>query len=318
MCGVLHFKCKLDAVYLCFLMQRIFLFIINPVSGTRTKAGLESFLHSRSKLAALNYYIKHTTADLNTSQVKAWINELSATDLIACGGDGTVNVAANAVANTAVKLGIIPVGSGNGLARSAGIPLKPSQAFDLILLNTTIAVDAFIVNGKFACMLCGVGLDAAVAHSFASSIKRGLVTYIKQSIFQFAKAKPFAFRIAVGDCVFNTEAFFICIANSNQFGNNLTIAPVASLTDGLLDLIIVKRMPKLAMLFFVIKQVLGFNRVTTISTNLEKHPIIYLQTPQLTLQNLDAALLHIDGDPAETAPQIDVKILPGAINLLIK
>src|SRR6185437_16612354 len=106
----------------------------------------------------------------------------------------------------------------------------------------------------FSCMLCGIGFDASVAHAFAKQKKRGLQTYIKVSTLQFFKAKPFSFEIKLKDGLLKTEAFFICIANSNQFGNNFTIAPKASLSDGLLDVIEVKKMSKLRIVWSVLKQ----------------------------------------------------------------
>ena len=112
-----------------------------------------------------------------------------------------------------------------------------------------------MVNGRFACMLCGLGLDAQVAYDFAQQPKRGLATYIKQVFKNFFSAKSFPFEI---DCLGEslvTDAFFISVANSNQFGNHFTIAPKASLSDGLLDVVIVKKQYKLSMVMQTVWQV---------------------------------------------------------------
>ena len=127
-------------------------------------------------------------------------------------------------------------------------------------------------------MLCGIGFDALVAHEFAKEKRRGLQTYIKVSAINFFKAKPYLFDIRLKNKSFRTEAFFISIANSNQFGNNFTIAPQASLGDGLLDIVIVKKMSKFMLPFSVISQVTGINAVQHANDYINNKNIIYLQT----------------------------------------
>ena len=110
-------------------------------------------------------------------------------------------------------------------------------------------------------MLCGLGFDAQVAHDFAVQGKRGLMTYIKQTISNFFAAKSYSFDIVNQGKSFNTDAYFISIANSNQFGNNFTIAPSASLSDGLLDIVIVTSQNKLSLLLQTFKQIRGKNKL---------------------------------------------------------
>ncbi|HRA11101.1 MAG TPA: diacylglycerol kinase, partial [Chitinophagaceae bacterium] len=158
----------------------------------------------------------------------------------------------------------------------------------------------------FACMLCGLGFDAKVAHDFAQQPKRGLTTYIKEIIKNFFSAKTYSFDITINRNTFSIDAFFISIANSNQFGNNFTIAPKASLSDGLLDIVIVTKQSKLSLVLQTLKQITGNNKLQSEAIEEKKKGIIYLQTDKLTILNKSEAPLHIDGDPAETPTSIEV------------
>src|SRR5690606_5055290 len=116
-------------------------------------------------------------------------------------------------------------------------------------------VDGFTINNQFACMLCGIGFDGKVAHDFALSGHRGLATYVKKIFNNFLSARSYPFKIKLNNKTFRTEAYFISIANSNQFGNHFTIAPKASLNDGLVDIVIVTDQSKFTFLYNTIVQV---------------------------------------------------------------
>jgi len=298
-------------------MKRNLLFLINPISGTKSKDALEIYLKRKAAAAGLPYSVLYSTASMDAHTVLHAVEDAHATDLIVCGGDGTVNLAAKAVQQTNINLGIIPVGSGNGLARCAGIPLKPGAAFNVILKSNIQHTDAFKVNDHFSCMLSGLGLDAAVAENFAKSASRGLFTYTTQTLIQFFKANPYQFGIELPGFNFYSDAFFISIANSNQFGNNVTIAPKASLCDGLLDIVIVQKMLKASVPMAVLKQLRGNNKLRSIADAVGKQNVIYLQTPSLNIVNKQLAPLHIDGDPCETVKDLNIKVLPAAFRLLV-
>lgn len=166
-------------------------------------------------------------------------------------------------------------------------------------------------------MLCGLGFDAQVAHDFAQQPKRGLATYVKQSVKNFIKAQPYQFDITHKGRTFSTEAFFISVANSNQFGNNFTIAPKASLHDGLLDIIVVKKMSKARMIWAVLKQIRSGEVGAHEERNFHKKEVLYFQTDNLIIHNHQLAPLHIDGDPATTAKKFKIEILPNAFKLIM-
>lgn len=218
--------------------------------------------------------------------------------------------------NCIVNFGIIPCGSGNGLALSASIPKQHGKALDIILTGKASAIDGFYINNQFACMLCGLGFDARVAHDFARQSKRGLATYIKQVVKNFFSAKPYTFEIKLKKKTISVDAFFISVANSNQFGNNFTIAPRACLDDGLLDIVIVTAQNKISLLLETFKQVRGKNKLQTGFIHTKKMPVIYFQTDHLTILNPADAPLHIDGDPAESAAELMIQVKKKCFRLL--
>jgi len=166
-------------------------------------------------------------------------------------------------------------------------------------------------------MLCGLGFDAQVAHDFSKQKKRGLATYVKQSTKNFLKAETYPFTMSIGKDTLTTEAFFISIANSNQFGNNFTIAPQASLYDGLLDIVIVNKMSKMRMLWNVIKQIRKGEVRPYEDKKYHRTDIGYFQTKKLTIQNPQLAPLHVDGDPAVTAAVFEIEVIEKAFRLLM-
>jgi YegS/Rv2252/BmrU family lipid kinase len=237
--------------------------------------------------------------------------------VVIIGGDGTVNSLVGALHHLNVNFGIIPFGSGNGLARAAGIPSRPKAALQLVLNGTAKNVDAFLVNQKFACMLSGMGFDAAVAHDFAAKHARGLFTYTQQSIVNYFKAQPYQFEVEIGEVHFFTDAFFISVANGNQFGNNVTIAPKANLCDGLLDVVIVQKMNKAKLPFAILRQIRGNNKLQEQINEITGKNILYFQTPEIKLKNLKGAPMHIDGEPVPSENEVDVKVLKNCFRLIM-
>ena len=281
-------------------MGRQFIYIINPISGTRNKQGLEKKITEGTKAANIPFTIFPSVASGDYSFLQPIIKEKKITDVIIVGGDGTISQVVGSLLGCNVNFGIIPSGSGNGLAYTAKIPPQPLKALSVILKGKPVATDGFMINGQFACMLCGLGLDAQVAFDFAQQSRRGLGTYVKQVVKNFFSAKTFPFEINAGGQSLVTDAFFISIANSNQFGNHFTIAPMASLSDGLLDIVIVTSQHKLSVVLKTVWQISGRNKLQTTNLIQKSKGVIYFQTDALSIRNQGGAPMHIDGDPAET------------------
>lgn len=297
-------------------MPRKIIYLVNPVSGTQTKSTLQNIISRETRKRGIDFDIVYTNAEGDYQFLKEEITSGKVSDVVVCGGDGSVNAVAAALMGTEVNIGIIPMGSGNGLALTAKIPVKTMPALDIIFNGRSSYIDGFFINDRFSCMLCGIGFDAAVAHEFAKEKRRGLQTYIKVTTTNFFSAKPYPFEIRSNEKSFETEAYFISVANSNQFGNNFTIAPHASLNDGLIDIVVVKKMSKLVLPFSVICHVTGITNAYSQHNDAEEGNIIYFQTSSLTIINKQQALLHIDGDPADTAERFDIRVVPNAFKLI--
>src|SRR4051794_12253680 len=155
-------------------MTRKLVFLINPISGTKGKSLLKEQISERTRKEGFHFEILHTSRDGNYDWLKEKIGKEKITDVIICGGDGTVSAVAASLLGIEVNIGIVPTGSGNGLALAAGISPLTSKALDIIFDGTASWIDGFFINQKFSCMLCGVGFDAKVAQAFAAEKRRGL------------------------------------------------------------------------------------------------------------------------------------------------
>ena len=298
------------------MQARKIIFFINPISGTGNKAGLLAQIENCMQDNAIAFEITTTDKEGDYTWLPEKIKLESITDVVVCGGDGTVNQLAFALLGINVNIGIIPMGSGNGLALAAGIKKDVGKALEVIVQYQTRPVDGFYINNRFSCMLCGLGFDAQVAHDFSKQPKRGLSTYVQQTIKNFFIAKPYPFIITAGEKKITCAAYFISIANSNQFGNNVTIAPRASLSDGLLDVVVVKKMNKFNLLYKLLRQVTTGEPISLDAPANQQNGILYFQTSKLLIENPGLAPLHIDGDPAKTATFFEISIVPQAFRLL--
>jgi len=294
--------------------QKKLIFLVNPISGTRPKADLADLVNQTAERFQSQAIVLPTVASGDYSFVRQRIEEEGYTDVIVCGGDGTVNNVMSDLRDLDIHFGIVPCGSGNGLAYCAGIPKNPQKAIELAFTGKARYIDAFLVNEQFACMLCGLGFDAKVAHDFAQQPGRGLLTYTQQTIKNYFTATTYHFEMVVEEHVIQTDAFFISVANSNQFGNQFTIAPKASLNDGLLDIVVVPKMNK-AILPFALMQQVRTGELTGAHEE-QTGTIQYFQTGKIQIRNRDLAPLHIDGEPRESLETLNIRVLPRCVQLI--
>ncbi len=297
-------------------MPRKIIYIINPISGTRTKKDLERLIIDKTNDAGIAFEIFPSVAGGDYSFLHPVIKEKKITDVVIAGGDGTVSQVINGLMQHDVNFGIIPCGSGNGLAFAAKIPRRPERALDIIFKGKAIATDGFNINEHFSCMLAGLGLDAKVAYDFTQQSTRGLKTYIRLVIRNFFSVKPFSFEIELNKTKLELDAFFISIANSNQFGNNFKIAPKASLHDGLLDIVIATRQTKISFFLQTLRQITGLVDLQSETVVSKNKSLIYFQTKGLTIFNRSSAPFHIDGEPAEIPDKLKIGIREKCFRLL--
>lgn len=295
-------------------MNRHIVFLLNPISGKGKRAILEPQIRRYARDKGVGFSIEDTTANGEYPHLEQDIQQGRVTDVVVAGGDGSISAVTAALRHTGVRFGILPRGSGNGLAYAAGIPISLEAALDVVFHGHAEPIDGMEINGRFSCMLSGIGFDAKVAHAFAREKTRGFWTYARLSVQHFFAAEPYPFRLRLPQQDWQTEAYFISLANANQFGNQFTIAPKARLNDGLLDVVIVQKMRKWQILLAVVHQ-LRFGDVK--ESLFREKSIAYFQAAELVIENPRLAPLHIDGDPAETSGTLRVRVIPAAFRLLL-
>ncbi|HLO37211.1 MAG TPA: diacylglycerol kinase family protein, partial [Lacibacter sp.] len=194
-------------------MQRRFIFLFNPRSGVQKGESLEQIITERCEQATVHFSIEHSRADGDYSSLRKKIQTEAVTDVVIAGGDGTISTIVAAIRDMSVNIGIIPRGSGNGLALAAGISKDINKAFDTIFNGSAQPVDAFLINEHFSCMLSGIGFDAQVAHEFDRQKKRGFGKYIQLTLKNLQKIKTYRFEIKAKEADLKIKAYFISIAN---------------------------------------------------------------------------------------------------------
>ena len=282
--------------------------IINPISGTRSKKGLEELVERTLGSAGMRVHFKYTRGPEDARRFASQAADSGFFAVVTAGGDGTVNEAARALVGRETALGIIPCGSGNGLARSIGVPSDFPEALRIIAAGNTITADCGTVNGlPFFCTF-GVGFDAAVSEKFASMKKRGKVNYIRSALLEFLNYRPQPYSISIDGAVITEEAFLIAVCNASQYGNNAYIAPKASLTDGLLDLTVIHSGSPFSTALVGVDLLTGYiDRNTLIDT---------FRISSATLTRLRKGPAHFDGEPVELGRVLEVECSPAALRLL--
>ncbi len=230
--------------------------------------------------------------------------------IVAVGGDGTINEIASKVAQLDKVLGIIPFGSGNGLARSLKIPMDAKKAIQVINNLEVKTIDSARLNNRFFFNMAGMGFDAHLSAAFATNKSRGLKGYAEIFLREVKTYRSQYYTLEIDGKVFERDAYMISIANSSQFGNNVHISPQSSLTDGLLDVCIIKpfNMVKLPILMF---QML---RATTDRSEFVE--IIRGKNIKITRREEDS--IHLDGEPFLMGKEIEMEVLPLSLNVIVK
>lgn len=273
--------------------------IINPISGTGNKKGLAEEVTVRMSQAGYDTDISITTCRGDATRIAKEAAGKGYYAVLAAGGDGTVNETAKALCGTDTALGIIPSGSGNGLARHLGIPIDLRRSLDVITRNNIIEGDFGTVNGRpFFCTF-GVGFDAAVSHSFARQSRRGLLTYMKSALTEYLKYRSETYTISANGKILTEKAFVIACCNASQYGNNAYIAPDASITDGLLDIIIIHQGSPIDTALVGMDLFTGYiNKNTMIRS---------LRAPAAVIYRSQEGPAHIDGEPMVMEDIMEIK-----------
>ncbi len=285
------------------------LFIVNPISGTLKKSGVEKVISAAVDTSVFDYSIVMTRYGGHAFEMASDAVREGLDAVVAVGGDGTVNEVGRAVARSATALGVIPCGSGNGLARHLMLPLDISKAVEIINKFTVHELDYGIINDMPFFCTCGMGFDAFISMKFAEAGKRGPITYLENILREGLKYRPETYEIEDGSGTFLNKAFLISCANASQYGNNAYIAPRASMSDGLLDVVVMEPFDVLEAPQLSIDM---FNKT------LDKNPNIKtFKTERIRVHREKAGFVHCDGDPIMTSADVDVSVVNKGIRIIV-
>lgn len=287
-------------------VKKVF-FIINKFSGTGYPAALESSIACAAHDYATECNFAFTEAPGHATVLAKEALAKGFTDVVAVGGDGTVNEVAQALLYADARMGIIPKGSGNGLARHLGIPVHPAEAVKSLFNSQVIAMDSFRMNGKLSVNVSGVGFDGHIAKLFGADKKRGLRAYTKLVLKEFMSFPEFDVIVSTGEKELAKKAFVIAIANSSQYGNNARIAPSASVCDEELNVSILKKFPPYRLDFIYSFFSGTIDQSAYCETLRMRDGIIRLGQP---------VAYHIDGEYAGTDDRFEIEILPASLKVL--
>lgn len=275
------------------------LFIVNPISGVGKQRQIASLLKKYLDLEKYKFEIVFT--EYSEHAISLSKNAIGQFDMVvAVGGDGTINEVAKSLTNSSVVMGILPVGSGNGLARHLKIPLQLKNSIKKLNEAKIQTIDTANINGKCFVNVAGIGFDAHVAHLYANTKKRGAIPYVKLVTTEFRKYQPVDYKVFIDDKPYHFSAFLISFANSSQFGNNAYISPKALINDGLIDVCMLSKFP-------IVKS--GGLGVKLLNKKIDKSKYMNIvQGKKICIKTEGEIKAHIDGEPI---------ILPNELNIIV-
>jgi len=284
------------------------LFIINSLLQKRSGRNLSQIIPKYLDKSKFD-------SDICYSQYPGHAGELAVSKrdefdiIVAAGGDGTVNEVGQSLAGSDTILGLIPLGSGNGLARTI-LKIPPSIPKSIQILNACNIrnLDMGLINGKPFFNMAGVGFDAIVAHRYNVKDKHGFFTYLQTVVELFFKYQPQKFELLYESKLHTIKAFLISFANSSQWGYNAHVCPGADPSDGLLGITIIRSFPKLIVLFLAW-------RLFTGRINKSRFVQVFM-TKSIQVRSPGEIIGHIDGNPVIFKDNISVEVVHNAIKVI--
>ena len=284
------------------------LFIINPISGTGKKKIVEQLIKEELTHNKFEVSIRYTEAVGHATMISKEGVEAYVDVIVAVGGDGSVNEVAKGLIGTNVKMGIIPAGSGNGFARHLNIPMDKRKA--VILLNKlhSKSVDTASVNDQLFVGTAGVGFDAHIGLKFDEASTRGFWTYLKLTFKEYFNYKEQSYQISIDQKkTINEKAFFMSFCNINQWGNNVFISPNSNIKDGLIRVVLIRKMNLLSVPFFAFR---------LFSKSVDKSKYYKEFSGKKVEVNHSINLIHIDGEPIRLGQRLLVEIKPLSLRVI--
>lgn len=284
-----------------------YLFVVNPNAGKKASRQLMQLVTEKLP-RTLSHEIIIWEDKNNFESITNYIRNGDHSHIIAVGGDGTVNSVAASLVNTTKILGIIPSGSGNGLARSMGMSMDSAKAIEEITIGKTVKIDCGNVNGQYFFCTSGVGFDALIGNRFANSRRRGLWSYVKITTSELFKYRAQEYEIAIDNQHIKRKAFLVTVANAGQYGNDFYIAPLAKLSDGYLNVAILKPFTIFSVggiLFKILK------RQAHMSSKIESY-----RAKTITIKRAQPDNIHFDGEPKFETPELDYSVHASALTVI--
>lgn len=283
------------------------LFVVNARSGRRRRTDVSAEIREHYHLAKADFELFACQAKEDLDGLVDRARREGFDVLYAVGGDGTVHELAKRLIGTEIALGIVPTGSGNGFARHVGLPMETRATLGVSRTGRIVTIDTATVNGIPFVGVMGAGFDAAVAHRFGAT--RGLRNYIREGIAEFAHYQPHEYEVEIDGQRRNLRAFVLTVANSSQYGNNARIAPIASLQDGMLDVVAIDNVSVWSALPLLVRLFSGtLHRSANATLAQGKHIVI---------RRAAGGPAHLDGEPVELPAELDVRIVPNSLRVLI-
>jgi YegS/Rv2252/BmrU family lipid kinase len=285
------------------------LYIINKFAGTDFRGKLEGRILGACEQNNIECFIEYTKGRSHATELARNGVQRNFDAIVAVGGDGTINEVARGMIGSTVPLGILPKGSGNGLARHLGISLKLEGALKNLSKGKVIRMDTFTLNGKLSLNVSGIGFDGHISNLFDKERQRGFWGYLRLVLKEYMRYQPFPSELILDEKTSHVNAFIIAIANSSQYGNNARISPVASVTDNLLDIVVVNKIKLAKGLPFAYRMITG-----TLSENSEYRLEV---SKQMKVTTPMPVAYHVDGEPYGFDTEFDIRIQPHSLNIIV-
>jgi YegS/Rv2252/BmrU family lipid kinase len=289
-------------------MKKRIWFIINPISGVRRKDDIPALIRRFLDHDTYTFEIQYTKHKGHAIELAQNAVQLGIDIVCAVGGDGSVHEVGTPLIGTSTSLAVIPIGSGNGLARHMLIPRNIKKAIQTINLNQQILMDTVMVNDQPFLGVGGYGLDAIIAKKFDEDHKRGFLTYVKHVFKEFFRYNPMNISIDTNGQIKKLPVVLCTIANTSEFGNGFKVSPKSDATDGKLELFLLKPFS----LFGIPKMIYQF--FTGRSDQSIYSEVISFQKAKISLPN---GVAHHDGEPLTVMREINVRVVPHSLHIIV-
>lgn len=290
-------------------MKKKLTFIVNPFAGIRSKESFPKLVERLLDPQLFEYEIIYTERAGHAVELSKQALNNGRHMVVAVGGDGTIHEVSRSLIDSSTALGIIPSGSGNGLARHLEIPLSAEKAIQCINENHLIHIDTVKLNAEYFVSIAGVGFDALVSDYFAKSKIRGFLSYFSIVVKQYLGYKPGSYRIHFEDKELETKALFISFANSGQFGFNTVISPEADISDGFVDICIAQK-PPLGAIPRIIRYVFTHKIHKSRYINI-------LQANKLKVEFDKHGFINLDGEPIKMQSPLNIEVNPLSLQVAV-